>query len=750
MFPDELKQFNQWVVRRADKVPINPRTGYPASPIDPAQWSDYATAAAVCTVRPEFGLGFVLTKNDPYTFIDLDAPNGDPNLTPEQKAAIVNNQQLIFKAFNSYSELSPSKHGLHILVRGSVPDGKRRSKVEVYSDARYMTVTGDTYHDVPIAERQELLDQLWKDMGGNENENAIIPSTHLATPGREINSDELIKIQASSAVNGAKFDQLFRGEWNTLYGSQSEADFALIDIISFYTNDVDQIDRIFKSSGLGARDKANRAKYVRTMIQRSFDRKQPTIDLDVVAAQVTEDIRKMKVERIKVPEIDIEWTVPPGLVGEIATFIYQSANRQIKEVALIGAIAFMAGLTGRAFNISGTGLNQYLVLLAETGVGKEAAATGINKLVAAIEPQCPSILDYIGPNFASPQGLIRHLSNHSQSFCVFMGEIGLWLQNICSKWARGNELGMRKILLELYNKSGDTNVFSGVVHSDSKKDAKKVPNPNFTLFGESTPDSFYRALDEANIQEGFLPRFTVIEYNGKRPRNNEHGSKVKPDPNLVTRLGNLTAMCSLSQQQNKVWPVDMDDEAREFARKFDIECDDRINNSEEGFTRELWNRAHLKMLKLAALIAVGVQYQDPKINLQQMKWAHQLVVRGVNTMTARFEAGEIGETSLSNDQHKVLVRALRHYKMNGFTETLNKTYGITKEMFDLGIITQRWIQNRVRSARPFQKDRNPAQAFKQCLMQFVDAGYLVNCNLQVYGKSGLAYYVRDLANMPDK
>lgn len=62
----------------------------------------------------------------------------------------------------------------------------------------------------------------------------------------------------------------------------------------------------------------------------------------------------------------------PGLVGEVAKFIYASAPRPVAEIAFVGAIGLVAGISGRAYNVSGRGLYQYALLLANTGTGKEA------------------------------------------------------------------------------------------------------------------------------------------------------------------------------------------------------------------------------------------------------------------------------------------------------------------------------------------------------------------------------------------
>ena len=47
----------------------------------------------------------------------------------------------IARYFDSYTELSATGTGLHIILRGNVPN-RRKGDVEVYSSKRFFTVTG--------------------------------------------------------------------------------------------------------------------------------------------------------------------------------------------------------------------------------------------------------------------------------------------------------------------------------------------------------------------------------------------------------------------------------------------------------------------------------------------------------------------------------------------------------------------------------------------------------------------------------
>ncbi len=149
--PAELRALNQWVVAGPNKIPLNPRSGEPADPTDPETWGTYNDAVKAGYTH----VGFVLSKDDPYAIIDLDLP------VSEEQAA---RHQQILEATESYAEISQSGNGVHIVVKGSIPHGVRRDKVEVYSSERYMIFTGDVLNTLPIAEDQEILDILYNEM----------------------------------------------------------------------------------------------------------------------------------------------------------------------------------------------------------------------------------------------------------------------------------------------------------------------------------------------------------------------------------------------------------------------------------------------------------------------------------------------------------------------------------------------------------------------------------------------------------
>jgi primase-polymerase (primpol)-like protein len=119
---------------------------------NPDTWTDYET------VKDHERKGFVLTNEDPFTVIDLDHCIGShERVRPETSK--------VLSYFQSYTEASPSGTGFHVWVRGKIPSAIKRTEFEIYSNLRYMTVTGNPAFNCPLANCQLQLDKVYEKYG---------------------------------------------------------------------------------------------------------------------------------------------------------------------------------------------------------------------------------------------------------------------------------------------------------------------------------------------------------------------------------------------------------------------------------------------------------------------------------------------------------------------------------------------------------------------------------------------------------
>lgn len=251
-----LHQFVCWKKEVRDgkptKVPYSIHGGK-ASATGPETWTTFENAIAYAQEHELAGIGFVFTADDEFAGIDLDGVVDLETGELEPWAADV------VRAFGSYTELSPSGTGLHILVRGELPRCGKRGPIEMYDRDRYFTITGKHLAGTPteIQERQSVLDKFHKRVFGEREEK---PSSTARGAGEVLLEDQELIDRASNAENGEKFSRLWAGD-RSGYSSDSEADLALCSLLAFWTGgDTGRMDTLFRQSGL-YREKYEREDY---------------------------------------------------------------------------------------------------------------------------------------------------------------------------------------------------------------------------------------------------------------------------------------------------------------------------------------------------------------------------------------------------------------------------------------------------------------------------------------------------------
>lgn len=241
--PNELKQMNRWVLYKLfwdekrgkyTKRPFNARTGGMAQSNNASTWCDYQTAMNV--VHHYDGLGFML--GDGIFGVDIDGVNLDDPVVKD-----------VITTLNSYAEISPSGNGIHVICKGSKPQGAcRKGNFECYDKGRFFTVTGNVIEDyTALRDCTESIKPLFNKYLKKEEKIKHTPTISYDIHMSDADIIETIERSKQSSL----FTTLYGGNWNGRYHSQSEADLALCNILAFYCQgDYDTIDRIFRTSGL--------------------------------------------------------------------------------------------------------------------------------------------------------------------------------------------------------------------------------------------------------------------------------------------------------------------------------------------------------------------------------------------------------------------------------------------------------------------------------------------------------------------
>ena len=253
--PQELKQLNRWVLwklkvnekGKTTKIPINAKNGYGAKSNDPDTWVSFDEALEKVEYFNCKGLGFMLGNG--YFGIDIDHQLDNKDLINE-----------FVNTLSSYTEISQSGEGIHIICKGVLPIGNRRKgNIEMYDSARFFAMTGNALNDIEhIEDRTEEVKPLYQKYLGQEKQEQEVYVYNVDYRNNSYNvlTDEEVLIKAQESSNGNLFSCLYYGQWEGLYDSQSQADLAFCSLLAFWcSKNEDQMDRIFRSS------KLNRSKW---------------------------------------------------------------------------------------------------------------------------------------------------------------------------------------------------------------------------------------------------------------------------------------------------------------------------------------------------------------------------------------------------------------------------------------------------------------------------------------------------------
>jgi len=224
---------DQWVMwkkkingdGRETKVPIGVN-GRAVSITNPRCYRSFENATNLLTKNTDIfdGIGFIFTENDPFIGIDLDS------------VMLWNGWKEIINRCDSYTELSPSKTGLHIIMEGHIPGESNRGiktgdhehgEIAIYDNKRFFTFTLDPLknHD-EVKPNQTAIDWLAKSIDDKSVINHVLSSDYR---------DKFITLWTGNTTN---------------YESHSEADLAFCRILANNHCPMHQIDRIFRKSKL--------------------------------------------------------------------------------------------------------------------------------------------------------------------------------------------------------------------------------------------------------------------------------------------------------------------------------------------------------------------------------------------------------------------------------------------------------------------------------------------------------------------
>ncbi|EKS8366787.1 DNA primase [Bacillus cereus] len=255
--PTGLKNLPQWVLWRKEerngkptKIPYQ-ANGEMAQANNRRTWSTFATAVKFYLEGDYDGIGFVFSRQDNYIGIDIDkcAVAGKTNTFATE----------IIDTLDSYTEFSPSEKGIHIIIKGSLPQsvlgtGRKNTKhgLEIYSYGRFFTFTGNRENSNDVYDRTDELAEIFEIYFDDSDRQGRVNLAEFEKDEIKVSNDALWERMFRSK-NGDEIRSLFNG--NLVNDDHSASDLSLMNHLAFWTGkSATRMDSMFRESGL-MRDK---------------------------------------------------------------------------------------------------------------------------------------------------------------------------------------------------------------------------------------------------------------------------------------------------------------------------------------------------------------------------------------------------------------------------------------------------------------------------------------------------------------
>ncbi|MBI5603124.1 MAG: hypothetical protein HY879_07195 [Deltaproteobacteria bacterium] len=565
--PEDLKALKNWVCwkygkiidGKPTKIPVNARNGEIAKTNVSSTWANGLTAYARYLHHNKGdgiqGIGFVVSEADPFVGIDLDHC-----INPETKEINSWGQDIINR-LNSYSEISPSGTGVRIFVKGKIPGpGNKKNGFEIYEKGRFLTCTGHHIDGTPltIEHRQVEIDEIHREIFGQKEK--LEPTPVLIRLSLSL-SDEEILSKGRQARNGSKFKELYAGNISG-YPSQSEADLAFVNLVAFYSQDHNTLDRLFRSSGL-MRDKWDRSAgqgktYGQVTVEKALSGVRETYQGPEIKVEYDEP-PKPEPEPLPTPSRGLEFPseIMGGVAGSFAR-IYSSFLEVPEHFFFMSFLTCLGTILSERIRLNtelDTQPRFYTLLLGESADDRKS--TAITKAVSFFKDVLPDFPVCFG--VGSAEGLQKRMGegdnpSGAKKLLLCFDEF----KSFVSKCKIESS-----VLLPCINTLFESNRYE----SQTKKTDIRLENAHLSILAASTIQTYEQTWDSSFTDIGFNNRLFLVPGSGQKkfsiPERIPEGekSRMKNGLNDVLRQVEDGPELCLTQEAKALyhtWYMDLD------------------------------------------------------------------------------------------------------------------------------------------------------------------------------------------------
>ena len=413
--------------------------------------------------------------------------------------------------------------------------------------------------------------------------------------------------------------------------------------------------------------------------------------------------------------LPLGWEQVGGVIGDMMALMAATAKRPQPVLALGASLCAVGALMGRKYRTeSNIRSNLYVVGIAESGAGKNHSRVVINELFRRA-----NLLQYLGGNkIASGSGLLTAIQR--QPAILFqLDEFGMFLSAAADRKRSPRYVcEVLDLMTELYTTSGTT--YFGVEYASTQhNDAHRaIHQPCACIYGTTTPLHFWQALQAANVADGSLARFLILESEEDFPDSNEVFGSIDPPQALIDTLvlihegggklsGNLANIGAVAEVEVEPLVVPTAPEAQAVFWALDQTLLQELRRARGSGLSSILARIEENATKLALIRAVSRDPVAPQIEASDAAWGAMLA-RHCAELTIREVAARVSENPTESN-HKRSLKILQDAGAQGMSKRdftrrtqfmdLHQRDSVLKTLVDAGFVA---LEQRLTKGRTAQ------------------------------------------------
>ncbi|MDR0326911.1 MAG: bifunctional DNA primase/polymerase [Planctomycetaceae bacterium] len=309
--------------------------------------------------------------------------------------------------------------------------------------------------------------------------------------------------------------------------------------------------------------------------------------------------------------------IPPGLVGEIATYCFETNPIPQQEFALATGIAMVAHLIGKNYRTPDNfRSNFYAMSIGESGAGKNKAIEFL------LDPEIIAINEKVSESFTSPPAINNYLRLKGSLLMVW-DELGGKMEEMLKK---PNAIFSQVLycLTALYSASGRA-YFPDIKAADTRHNP--IIQPHCCLYGTGTYESVFKTFEPKLIENGFIGRVNFFFADPSKKLRDMHTQPSIPESILETIKAWIKMPQAIPAQTDPIIPeakvVPYTNEAEQIFSRLTNQCELSKETTPENLKR-LWVRTVQEAKKLALIYACSQSMDNPSIDTEAAVWGGRL------------------------------------------------------------------------------------------------------------------------------